>query len=94
MVLCHGGPGGYDYLEPVAAMVDDLCRVLRLPMPVLLLHGAGDPRPAHYIETLAARRRAFIAEVEAGVGWHRANQVQPDRRGRNADRDRMGEAER
>jgi proline iminopeptidase len=29
MVLCHGGPGGYDYLEPVAAMVDDLSRVLR-----------------------------------------------------------------
>jgi proline iminopeptidase len=29
MVLCHGGPGAYDYLEPVAAMVDDLCQVLR-----------------------------------------------------------------
>ena len=29
MVLCHGGPGGYDYLGPVADMVPDLCRVVR-----------------------------------------------------------------
>lgn len=29
LVLCHGGPGGYDYFGPVAAMVDDRCRVLR-----------------------------------------------------------------
>ncbi len=29
MVLCHGGPGGYDYLGPIAAMVDDVCLVLR-----------------------------------------------------------------
>ena len=24
LVLCHGGPGGYDYLVPVADMVSDL----------------------------------------------------------------------
>ncbi len=29
MVLCHGGPGGYDYLGPVAEMVDDVCQVVR-----------------------------------------------------------------
>jgi len=29
VVLCHGGPGIYDYLEPVAAMVDDLATVHR-----------------------------------------------------------------
>lgn len=29
MVLCHGGPGGYDYLGPVADMLPDLCRVIR-----------------------------------------------------------------
>jgi proline iminopeptidase len=29
MVLCHGGPGGYDYLAPIAEMVDDECLVLR-----------------------------------------------------------------
>lgn len=29
LVLCHGGPGAYDYLAPVAAMLDDQCRVLR-----------------------------------------------------------------
>jgi len=29
LVLCHGGPGGYDYLHSVAGMIDDLCRVVR-----------------------------------------------------------------
>ena len=29
VVLCHGGPGLYDYLEPVAGMIDDLAAVYR-----------------------------------------------------------------
>lgn len=29
VVLCHGGPGIYDYLGPVAAMIDDLASVHR-----------------------------------------------------------------
>ena len=29
VVLCHGGPGGYDYLKPVADMIDDVCQVIR-----------------------------------------------------------------
>ena len=29
VVLCHGGPGIYDYLEPVAAMIDDVGTVHR-----------------------------------------------------------------
>ena len=29
VVLCHGGPGIYDYLGPVAAMVDDIATVHR-----------------------------------------------------------------
>ena len=29
LVLCHGGPGGYDYLQPIAEMIDDLCKVVR-----------------------------------------------------------------
>ena len=30
MVLCHGGPGGYDYLAPVHAdTVSDVCQVVR-----------------------------------------------------------------
>ena len=29
VVLCHGGPGIYDYLEPVAAMIEDLTTVHR-----------------------------------------------------------------
>jgi pimeloyl-ACP methyl ester carboxylesterase len=29
LVCCHGGPGLWDYLEPVAAMLDDLWAVCR-----------------------------------------------------------------
>ena len=29
VVLCHGGPGGYDYLAPIADMIDDAFLVLR-----------------------------------------------------------------
>lgn len=29
LVLCSGGPGCCDYLEPVAGMLDDLCKVIR-----------------------------------------------------------------
>lgn len=29
LVLCHGGPGMWDYLGPVAGMVDDLATVIR-----------------------------------------------------------------
>lgn len=29
MVLCHGGPGGYDYLSPIADTVSDVCQVVR-----------------------------------------------------------------
>lgn len=29
LILCHGGPGLWDYLKPVAAMVDDLATVYR-----------------------------------------------------------------
>ena len=44
IVLCHGGPGGYDYLQPIADMISDLCQVIRydpsvydLSMPILFL---------------------------------------------------------
>jgi len=29
LILCNGGPGCDDYLGPVAAMIDDVCRVVR-----------------------------------------------------------------
>ena len=29
MALCHGGPGGYDYLAPIANMISDVCQVVR-----------------------------------------------------------------
>ena len=29
VILCNGGAGCCDYLGPLAAMIDDLCRVIR-----------------------------------------------------------------
>jgi proline iminopeptidase len=29
LALCHGGPGDFDYLEPIASMVEDIARVYR-----------------------------------------------------------------
>lgn len=42
--------------------------VYNLPMPVLFLHGACDPRPSHFIETLAAKlsRSTFVSIPESG----------------------------
>ena len=54
-VLCHGGPGIYDYLEPVADMVDDLATVHRYDQ-----RGCGrseDRRPYSVA--------GFIADLEA-----------------------------
>ena len=42
--------------------------VYNLSMPVLFLHGACDPRPRHFIETLAAKlsRGTFASIPESG----------------------------
>ena len=36
-VLCHGGPGGYAYLVPVANMISDVCRVVRYDWKLLCI---------------------------------------------------------
>lgn len=40
MVLCHGGPGGYDYLSAIADTVSDLCQVVRYDQ-----RGSGRSQP-------------------------------------------------
>jgi proline iminopeptidase len=48
VMLCSGGAGCCDYLEPVAVMIDDLCRVIRFEQ-----RGCGRslPIPPYNVET-------------------------------------------
>lgn len=58
MVLCHGGPGLYDYLQPMAAMADDLCDVLRYDQRGC---GRSEPMQPYNVET-------FVDDLEAMRG--------------------------
>ncbi|MDE2668530.1 MAG: alpha/beta fold hydrolase [Chloroflexota bacterium] len=72
VVLCHGGPGIYDYLEPVAAMLEDLATVHRYDQ-----RGCGrsdDRRPydvATFIDDLDALRAhwGYEAWTVLGHSW-------------------------
>ena len=72
MVLCHGGPGGYDYLGPVADMVPDLCRVIRYDQ-----RGSGRSQPigpydvSTFVDDLEGLRRHFNCErwIVGGHSW-------------------------
>jgi proline iminopeptidase len=55
VVLCHGGPGGYDDLAPVADMIDDLGRVSRYDQRG---SGQSDRRPPFDVST-------FVDDLEA-----------------------------
>ena len=72
MVLCHGGPGGYDYLAPVADMVSDLCQVVRYDQ-----RGSGRSQPVGpydvttFVNDLEGLRRHFNFErwIVGGHSW-------------------------
>ena len=72
MVLCHGGPGGYDYLAPVAGMTSDLCRVVRYDQ-----RGSGRSQPvgpydvSTFVDDLEGLRKHFNFErwVVGGHSW-------------------------
>ena len=72
MVLCHGGPGGYDYLGPVADMVPDLCQVVRYDQ-----RGSGRSQPigpydvSIFVDDLEGLRRHFNFErwIVGGHSW-------------------------
>lgn len=55
VVVCHGGPGLYDYLEPVASMIDDLAIVHRYDQRGC---GRSEDRPPYDIA-------AFVADLDA-----------------------------
>ena len=72
MVLCHGGPGGYDYLAPIADMTSDLCQVVRYDQ-----RGSGRSQPvgpydvSTFVDDLEALRKHFNFErwIVGGHSW-------------------------
>lgn len=50
-MLCNGGPGCCDYLEPIAQMLDDVAKVVRFEQRGC---GRSDPAPSYDIETCVA----------------------------------------
>ncbi len=72
MVLCHGGPGGYDYLSPVADMVSDLCQVVRYDQ-----RGSGRSQPigpydvSTFVDDLEGLRKHFNFKrwIVGGHSW-------------------------
>ena len=71
-VLCHGGPGGYDYLAPVADIISDLCQVLRYDQ-----RGSGRSQPvgpydvSTFVHDLEGLRKHFNFEhwIVGGHSW-------------------------
>ena len=72
MVLCHGGPGGYDYLAPIADMTSDLCQVIRYDQ-----RGSGRSQPvgpydvSTFVGDLEGLRKHFNFErwIVGGHSW-------------------------
>ena len=72
MVLGHGGPGGYDYLVPVADMTSDLCQVVRYDQ-----RGSGRSQPvgpydvSAFVDDLEGLRTHFNFErwIVGGHSW-------------------------
>jgi len=61
LVLCHGGPGLWDYLAPVAAMIDDLVSVYRYDQRAC---GRSSGSPPYTVD-------AAVADLEAlRSSWH------------------------
>lgn len=71
-VLCHGAPGHYDYLAPVADMISDVCRVVRYDQ-----RGSGRSQAvgpydvSTFVEDLEGLRGHFNFErwVVGGHSW-------------------------
>ena len=53
LLLCHGGPGLWDYLEPVPAMIEDVATVHRYDQ-----RGGG-----HGLEAGASRSKPAVAHA-------------------------------
>jgi proline iminopeptidase len=64
VVLCHGGPGLWDNLQPVAALLDDRMTVLRYDQRG---GGRSDPTGPYTIE----RSVADLDELRAFFGWQK-----------------------
>jgi proline iminopeptidase len=70
LVLCHGGPGMWDYLAPVAAMLDDRCTVYRWDQRGGGRSGAAPPYSTQRFEDDLEALRAGFGHERWMVGGH------------------------
>jgi proline iminopeptidase len=72
VILCHGGPGLWDYTKPIADLITDVAEVIRFDQRGCGLSKCGPPYTlAGAVDDLDAVRRHFEAEspVLAGHSW-------------------------
>jgi proline iminopeptidase len=72
LVLCHGGPGMWDYLEPLALLIDDLATVVRYDQRGSERGPAGGPfTVAQFIADLDELRAelGFGTWIVGGHSW-------------------------
>jgi hypothetical protein len=77
LVCCHGGPGLWDYLAPVAEMVDDLVADLQGVLPTML------PQPSLTLmpyETTGISRNGSSWDILGGPHWrlHIVSNIPPE----------------
>lgn len=72
MVLCHGGPGSWDYLGPLSSLVTGAARVVRWDQRGCGRSGGAGPHTvARSVEDLEVIRRAYRFDrwIVAGHSW-------------------------
>jgi proline iminopeptidase len=72
LLPCHGGPGQWDYFEPVADLVDDLVTVHRYDQRGCGRSSPGGPYTvSRYVEDIEALRRPFghDSRMVGGHSW-------------------------
>ena len=72
LLLCHGGPGQWDYFEPVAQLIDDLVTVHRYDQRGCgRSTGRGPLSVARYVEDMETLRRHFgyARWIVGGHSW-------------------------
>jgi proline iminopeptidase len=72
LVLCHGGPGMWDYLEPVADMLNDIATVVRFDQRACgRSSGCGPYTVARFVADLESLRVHLACErwIVGGHSW-------------------------
>ena len=73
LVLCHGGPGLWDYLAPVAAMIDDLVTVYRYDQRACGRSSGGPPHDV--VTAIDGSKIGSFSDMQRIVGIRAGEQL-------------------